>query len=171
MLRRAYEEEEETQKTRILLDVPPWKDPLTVTSLQKMELPRENQSELNSRPVGFESCPAGVGCWIWSLPRGGHWNRGNRLDHPGWCVMIFNSCYIHYSLSGSSYVLTHLILPKSIQLILWPHLCRNERLGIIMQTFINSPWIYLPASCPWSAGLKYFVYQVTSQSAIPLLKY
>lgn len=44
MLRRAYEEEEETQKTSILLDGPPWKDPLTVTSLQKMELPREKQS-------------------------------------------------------------------------------------------------------------------------------
>lgn len=45
-------------RTSILVDVPKCKEP--VTSLQKMELPRD-QSELSSRPVDFERCPAGVG--------------------------------------------------------------------------------------------------------------
>lgn len=46
-------------RTSVLVDVPKCKEP--VTSLQKMELPRGDQSELSSRPVDFERCPAGVG--------------------------------------------------------------------------------------------------------------
>lgn len=60
-MRREYEEEEEIQKASLLVDVPRWTEPLTVTSLQRMELPRGDQSELSSRLVDFETCPAGVG--------------------------------------------------------------------------------------------------------------
>ncbi|XP_042817505.1 meprin A subunit beta [Panthera tigris] len=44
MLRKEYEEEEEIQKSSIVVDVPRWKEPLTATSLRKVELPREDQT-------------------------------------------------------------------------------------------------------------------------------
>ena len=63
MLRKEYEEEEEIQKSSTVVDVPRWKEPLTATSLRKVELPREDQSELSARPVDFERCPH-LGSWI-----------------------------------------------------------------------------------------------------------
>lgn len=56
-------------------------------------------------------------------------------------------------------LLTYLILPTIHSIDIFTPFIRNERLGIIMRSSITSPGICLPASCTWSAGLKYLVHR------------